>query len=450
MIGIRSEAATVHWRGLLTGTLARQGLMASISWLGAAGPPHRSGHSGTRRITPAHRSTIGQAVGASTSVFAVAASPRYRAAHRRRLTTAARHGMVLAALAAGLDIVWLVPIHRDAAVAITAINGAVALSAAVGYFALTTVARRRPELTTFAFLILVELAMVIQGLGEPGLNTVVSGYLLLLPTIVALMIPWATRSHVAWLGAHATFVLSYGALPPATAFPGGPDGGIAAVAGLLVISSSVSLFGHLAALRARVASFVQIQHIQALNRHARRDRLQLDHLNAALEDLARTDDLTGLRNRLGLKLDLVVVRSRIARHHERYGLLMLDLDRFKIINDRLGHIAGDDVLRAVARRLAESVRPEDAVYRFGGEEFVVLIKVARTSNAVAAADRLRIAIEGLRLAHPGNEPFGCVTVSAGISVVGPDDLEADDDAWIARSDAALYRAKENGRNRSAT
>jgi diguanylate cyclase (GGDEF)-like protein len=120
------------------------------------------------------------------------------------------------------------------------------------------------------------------------------------------------------------------------------------------------------------------------------------------------------------------------------------------IHDRVGHIAGDDVLRAVARRLAERVRPEDAVYRFGGEEFVVLIKVARTSNAVAAADRLRIAIEGLHLAHPGNEPFGSVTVSAGISVVGPDDLEADDDAWIARSDAALYRAKENGRNRSAT
>ena len=182
---------------------------------------------------------------------------------------------------------------------------------------------------------------------------------------------------------------------------------------LLVVASAVSQFGHLTALRASVLGFVQIERIRALNRQARRDQARLDHLNRILEQAATTDELTGLKNRLSLKLDMSVLRSRISRRADRYVLMMIDLDRFKAINDRLGHVAGDRVLHLVAGTLMTAVRSEDSVYRYGGEEFVVIMQIQRQQEARLAAERIRLAIEAMDIEHPGNPPHGRVTACVG-------------------------------------
>jgi diguanylate cyclase (GGDEF)-like protein len=129
-------------------------------------------------------------------------------------------------------------------------------------------------------------------------------------------------------------------------------------------------------------------------------------------------------------------------------MLEVDLDHFKAVNDRLGHLAGDAVLRRVAAVLRDTVRADDAVYRYGGEEFLVILgNIA--GGVEAAAERVRLAVQDLGLAHPANEPHGVVTVSVGAVALGPADLDMTADEWFARVDGALYEAKAAGRNRIA-
>jgi diguanylate cyclase (GGDEF)-like protein/PAS domain S-box-containing protein len=164
---------------------------------------------------------------------------------------------------------------------------------------------------------------------------------------------------------------------------------------------------------------------------------------ALLRERAYHDDLTGLPNR-ALMLQRLRDSLRSARDKRLLvGVLFLDLDRFKVVNDSLGHAAGDELLREVARRIGEQVRPGDTVARLGGDEFVVIINdMARRSDAAHAARRLRRAIaEPIQLGHD----TAVVTASVGIAVAegeeSPDDLLRD-------SDTALYRAKERGRDRA--
>ena len=170
-------------------------------------------------------------------------------------------------------------------------------------------------------------------------------------------------------------------------------------------------------------------------------------LDAALEETVRTDPLTGAANRVRLAEDLRLARARINRIGQAHTLVVFDLDRFKSINDILGHLAGDEVLKQVVGAVRAAIRTEDEIYRFGGEEFIVLMRVVDTAGMQAAAERLRRAVEDLRIAHPANPPHGVVTISLGAVLITPDDLAASDDEWFARADAALYRAKESGRNR---
>jgi diguanylate cyclase (GGDEF)-like protein len=352
--------------------------------------------------------------------------------------------MLLIVGAAVLDCLSLVPLHPQAAGLLVGLNAAVGLIAASAYAAIATRARRHPEPLVIVALVAVEAATLATGLLQPDLGLVTRGYLLLLPTIVALVIPWATRIHASWLVLHVAAVIAYTIHAPSASLGGGSQGDMLM---LLAVATLVSQMGHLAALHARILSFVQIERIRALNRQAYRDEVRLDRLNRILEQTARTDELTGLPNRLSLKLDLGVARARIARHGEHYALLMLDLDRFKGINDGLGHVAGDTVLRTVAASLRHVVRAEDGVYRYGGEEFVILIRTTQPPDGLMAAERIRCAVEELAVGHPANPPHGRVTASIGLASIGPADLSAEDGAWFARADAALYRAKAGGRNR---
>ncbi len=353
--------------------------------------------------------------------------------------------MVLAISVAGLNGLWHAALHPDAAGLILGLNAAVAVVAAGGFLALRTVARRRPEAIVFGTLLTVDAATIVLGLGHPTLGLVSAGYLLLLPVIVSLVIPWATKVHVTWLALHAALALGYALLAPTSSIPAGARDQLV---GLLILAIAASQSGHVTGLRGRVLHFVQVQQIQALNRQARRDRARLDALNEALATTAATDALTGLGNRLALDEGLGLARSRIGRQGERYGLLILDLDRFKAINDERGHLAGDGVLAAVSGALRGVLRAGDSAYRYGGEEFVALIVLAGPDDAMAAAERIRKAIEKLQIPNPRNGPSGHLTASVGVATVGPDDLAVDDASWLARADRALYRAKANGRNRS--
>ena len=160
----------------------------------------------------------------------------------------------------------------------------------------------------------------------------------------------------------------------------------------------------------------------------------------ALEALATMDSLTGLPNRRAMERELRVAVEQHRREGARYGLAMLDLDHFKAVNDLHGHEAGDGVLVEFARLVSRSVRKADRCFRFGGEEFVLLMPASDVDDlrAIDASLRQRVAEELRCRDH-------CVTVSIGAAA-----LRADEDwqGWLARADAALYRAKAAGRDRT--
>jgi diguanylate cyclase (GGDEF)-like protein len=165
-------------------------------------------------------------------------------------------------------------------------------------------------------------------------------------------------------------------------------------------------------------------------------------MHRRMHEDARHDTLTGLANRLRLAEDLEALCGRVARYGHAYCLALFDLDNFKGYNDGAGHAGGDDVLRAVAGALQREIRSGDAVYRYGGEEFLVLLPEQTIESAVLAAERLRAAVEALAIAHPAG---GVVTISAGVA--GLDDPSCEPAQVFELADQALYRAKADGRNR---
>ncbi len=174
--------------------------------------------------------------------------------------------------------------------------------------------------------------------------------------------------------------------------------------------------------------------------------LELERVHHALELTARIDPLTGAGNRRRLDEDLRAVRAHINRSSMTYGLVAIDIDRFKAVNDRSGHQAGDEVLRRLVATIQQALRAEDAIYRMGGEEFLVILHVATWDGLMAAAERLRATVAGLAIPLAENAPHGIVTISLGVGLIGPEELVLTDDQWLSQADEALYRAKDGGRN----
>lgn len=190
------------------------------------------------------------------------------------------------------------------------------------------------------------------------------------------------------------------------------------------------------------------ERVTSLHRKLAEQNIELKRLNRVVAESARTDPLTGLGNRLRLREDLEELQARVERYGHRYALTLCDVDHFKAYNDRSGHLAGDRVLRAVAAVLARTCRRGDRAYRYGGEEFLVVLPEQDPPRAAIAAERFRHAVEALAIPHPGNVPWGVVTLSAGLAVLDPGEARSCEEV-VRDADLALYRAKRGGRNRVA-
>ncbi|MCR4667619.1 MAG: GGDEF domain-containing protein [Desulfovibrio sp.] len=159
------------------------------------------------------------------------------------------------------------------------------------------------------------------------------------------------------------------------------------------------------------------------------------------------DGLTNLYNRRAFDdmLKKLWDNSLTARTH--LGLVMMDVDKFKVYNDSLGHQEGDVCLKKVAEAVAHAVRDGDVAARYGGEEFVVILPSADREKAYNAAERIRKAVESIKLPHPGSPAGPYVTVSLGIEAMVPQN-EFNETILVRHADEALYFSKENGRNRA--
>ncbi len=164
----------------------------------------------------------------------------------------------------------------------------------------------------------------------------------------------------------------------------------------------------------------------------------------ALVDLSSRDALTGLANRRAFEMALAREIDRVARSGEPALLLALDIDHFKRVNDSWGHNAGDQVIKAVAHALIDSVRPMDLVARVGGEEFAIILPNCASAFGETVAERVRRRVERMPV-QIGLAQQISVTVSVG-GAFAPQWVRSTPALWVERADQQLYRAKTQGRN----
>jgi diguanylate cyclase (GGDEF)-like protein len=181
----------------------------------------------------------------------------------------------------------------------------------------------------------------------------------------------------------------------------------------------------------------------ALTFHALLMTLVVTRLLADLRHRSRHDGLTGLLNRRAIEEAMQAQMQRSRRNGETFSVLMFDLDHFKAINDRFGHVVGDRALRHAAVALKAGLRQVDSLARIGGEEFLALMPGASLAASRPIAERLRLTLE----AQPLGQDGGLVALSVSIGLAQWTDTSEDASRLLARADDALYQAKLQGRNR---
>lgn len=167
----------------------------------------------------------------------------------------------------------------------------------------------------------------------------------------------------------------------------------------------------------------------------------LINTNTELRAQSREDPLLRIGNRRAMEADLAKVAATATRTDQSFAIALLDLDFFKPFNDRYGHVQGDHALQSVVQAIKSTMRHGDSLYRYGGEELLMLMPGSDLRGASYAAERARLAVQDLDLHHQ-HSPYGTLTISGGIA--SADNLDIDELITIA--DEALYCAKANGRN----
>jgi diguanylate cyclase (GGDEF)-like protein len=194
------------------------------------------------------------------------------------------------------------------------------------------------------------------------------------------------------------------------------------------------------------ARLIAATRITALYERLNAQQAQLEELNRRLFEQSRHDPLTGAGNRIALSEQLALLSATAARYGHDYCVVLHDVDKFKSFNDSQGHLAGDRVLKALTGALADCCRDADSVYRYGGEELLVLLPEQSLEAAAIAAERMRAAVTALAIPHPADGAGAVVTISSGVARLERSDA-GDFETVLKRADVALYRAKELGRNR---
>ncbi|MCP4413208.1 MAG: diguanylate cyclase [Gammaproteobacteria bacterium] len=187
-------------------------------------------------------------------------------------------------------------------------------------------------------------------------------------------------------------------------------------------------------------------HTESLEQTVQKRTKQLEKVNRKLISLSMVDALTGLGNRRAMEVDIMRVHAACIRHHHPYSIGLLDIDFFKKYNDHYGHQAGDNILQLVANHFKKSVRDSDAVYRYGGEEFLVLMPETDEKEALIPIQRILDGLVELSIPHV-ESPMTFITTSAGIASSHHDGQRIAN--WrkvVEISDDGLYEAKGAGRN----
>ena len=178
---------------------------------------------------------------------------------------------------------------------------------------------------------------------------------------------------------------------------------------------------------------------------------ELDTLKLELRSLreaAKTDMLTGLLNRRGFEDTIAEPMKNAQKETAPLTLIIADIDRFKRINDKFGHLTGDNVLKLISKLLQKHIKGKDIAGRFGGEEFIMALPETSMDGGFVLAEQIRTGLEKMRWqSKSSGKDIGTITISLGVSQFIPGE---DLDALISRADKALYAAKENGRNRTCT
>jgi two-component system chemotaxis family response regulator WspR len=176
-------------------------------------------------------------------------------------------------------------------------------------------------------------------------------------------------------------------------------------------------------------------------------REQLAEANRALQKLSSLDGLTGIANRRTFDETLSKEWNRAVRDQKPLGLIMLDIDFFKLYNDYYGHQGGDDCLKKVAKGLEAAInRDADFLARYGGEEFSAILPDTDIQGAVKVAEEMRQSIKSLRIEHANSKISDIVSISIGVASMIPQN-DTEPETLIAAADQALYKAKEEGRDR---
>ena len=362
---------------------------------------------------------------------------RVDAAQRRALRSTVFGSSVLIGGLVAFDSVFTL-IATGVTGPMTPLEAAVVVACAAGAIAVRR-GLARPEGVVLVELLLV-LALALGGIiAEPEGRLLAAAEIAIIVVGSGLFLPWSPRWHAAWLAA-ALALIGVGLLAPTIT----PIDRFPFVLSALM-ATTTSLVGQRIWQQRLLRMLEQQFELRRLSRYSQRQEARVSDLNRELSRTSRTDSLTGVGNRLALDEGLSVLLDQGERvRPSRFAVVLFDLDHFKSYNDEHGHLAGDEALSRMGAVLRQVTRRPDLAFRYGGEEFLLLLPDLSLPDAVAVAERVRSAVED-------DGVFGVpgFTVSGGVALSDPSDGR-DPLPLLRRADGALYLAKRGGRNRIAT